>query len=323
MSEFNRNYGPPLIVLLGIAVMIGLAAIRQHYGQPPNSNYSTQHNHGVSSPSTAPVVVLSRKQSPSRANPYSSRAEYRQEKDLQAQRHMAKGTIWIAVFTVLMTLITGMGVILIGRTLKATNKGLRYMRETLTQAEKTTDAANRTVDVTREIGAAELQPYPIIKSGGRVKIHNSATGMAFVVEVPIMNGGKSPMYDVKVRLDVYLWQGGPNVPPQANKIPEPALAEFACLAPDDVAVYPAQTAGTRDYISAVFNNEADWDSDGDSLSLAIECTVISKDWHGQPVRTFSAWMAAKSPVNLKDYPPFNFEVELYHPRTNLERPAYL
>jgi hypothetical protein len=86
------------------------------------------------------------------ANPHekANRDEYRAERDLIAQQDMA---FWAAG----MFFATLAGVILIYRTLLEAERTSVYARKALKEAQKTTAAANRTVDETTRLGNLQLE----------------------------------------------------------------------------------------------------------------------------------------------------------------------
>lgn len=125
------------------------------------------------------------------ANEVPERQEWREEQDLYAQRQMAKWAFWMLVVTAMGVAVTGLGVWLIGRTLKSTEDGLTIMRATLREAEQATDAAKGAVDVTRDIGRKQVRAYVSLESGSY-----SMDDKALRMNLTFRNHGQSPARDV-------------------------------------------------------------------------------------------------------------------------------
>lgn len=119
------------------------------------------------------------------------REEDREIRDLEAQTNMAywaKLMFWAALVTVILTAI---GVILIRRTLHYTAEAAQFAAATLKEAENTTAAAIETVEVTRDLGRAQVRAYVGIKHC-EIKIADGrARGTLLVV-----NSGQTPAHMV-------------------------------------------------------------------------------------------------------------------------------
>ena len=103
--------------------------------------------------------------------------------DLRAQQDMA---FWAAALFISSTTLTAIGIWLLYMTLSAT-------QQTLIEAGKTTDAANRTIEETRRIGEAQVRAYL------------SCTGASFIISgqmcklgIDIQNFGQSPAREATV-----------------------------------------------------------------------------------------------------------------------------
>lgn len=76
----------------------------------------------------------------------------RSEYDLSAQQDMGDWAFWLLWVSVTSVAMTAVGVVFVWRT-------LLYTRDALVEARSATVAANRTIDVTREIGQSQTRAY--------------------------------------------------------------------------------------------------------------------------------------------------------------------
>lgn len=116
----------------------------------------------------------------------SERANHRAQKDLKAQRYMA---IWAFVMAL-------SGIITVG----ITGAGLYWLRRTFIQTQGAVTAANAAVEVTREIGEAQVRAYIGIagaefKNGGGLAL---GVGDELNCEIMLKNFGNSPPYISKI-----------------------------------------------------------------------------------------------------------------------------
>ncbi len=124
------------------------------------------------------------------------------EYDLKAQQDMAEWAFGMLIVTCWLAGITLLGVLFVWRTLSAT-------KQTLIEAEKTTAAAVKTYETTRDIGEAQVRAY--------VYCENAAfeiTKNELKVFVVIRNAGQSPAINVSIEggLDMYILGGHPERP---------------------------------------------------------------------------------------------------------------
>lgn len=133
---------------------------------------------------TADAIPFIRDFQGTNTDPKAERDEWRKEKDLQAQRDMAYwsgGLFWVAFFTLW---VTGAGVYVVARTLKAT-------RDAVDSANEATKAAHDTNEITRTFGHTQLRAYVSV-SGQELNFENG-----FPVPIITMkNFGNTPAVDV-------------------------------------------------------------------------------------------------------------------------------
>lgn len=122
------------------------------------------------------------------------RQEEREIRDLNAQMEMAlwaKRMTWATVAGILLTFV---GLVLIGLTLRYTKKAAEHSASMVEEAQHATKAAEETVKVTREIGQAQVMAYlnveycHIIKTGAN----------EFGLHVGFKNSGQTPARNVTV-----------------------------------------------------------------------------------------------------------------------------
>lgn len=132
---------------------------------------STQGVEGYS-PNTMPAASGGIHQP--KANPNPERDEWRSEQDLKAQTDMSKWAFWMLITSVAMAALSAVGIFLIVDTLKETRSA--------------TAAANRAIDVSREIGRKQAKAYLSFKGGCWWVEH----GLIALIEIHIKNTGQSP-----------------------------------------------------------------------------------------------------------------------------------
>lgn len=117
------------------------------------------------------------------------RQEHREIADLQAQQDMAvwaklmTWATWVGVF------LTAVALLLIWRTLHHTRVASQAAVAAVIEAEKT-------VEITRQIGMAQVRAYVAIINA---VIHEFAVGKVPFVRVQIKNGGQSPAYGLRAK----------------------------------------------------------------------------------------------------------------------------
>lgn len=122
--------------------------------------------------------------------------------DLQQQRAMAFWAKIAALAAVFSASATGFGVFLIWRTLLAT-------QATLSEAKSATAAANRTADITRQIGEDNLRAHVLVTWDG-TQIHKSDAGWTIQVPVEAMSAGVLPARSVRTTMRAIFveWETG-------------------------------------------------------------------------------------------------------------------
>ena len=133
----------------------------------------------------------------------------RDDADLRAQQSMAVWAFWMFIASGLGVLLTGVGVYLIWRTLIYTRDAASHAGEAVVEAKSATKAAQDAVDVTREIGEAQVRAYLLCRSA-RYRINKG--GLSATLE--LANAGQSPASDVAIigTAHVHSVGGRPSLP---------------------------------------------------------------------------------------------------------------
>jgi len=129
------------------------------------------------------------------------RRDQRERADLEAQEEMAfwaEGMFWATAAAVL---LTGIGIVLIWRTLLHNRRAAEASRQMVKEARTATeaaveaaDAAKDTVEVTSDIGRKQLRAYVGIAAIGISKLDQKPV----VCDVMIQNFGQTPAYEFRV-----------------------------------------------------------------------------------------------------------------------------
>lgn len=106
----------------------------------------------------------------------------RSENDLQQQSDMARWAFWMMVASGFSVLVTAIGIF--------------YIRMTLDQTVSANKAANRAVDVTREIGNLQLRPH-VFCASAKV-IFKSGGGNTGMLRIGLVNFGETPAKQIEV-----------------------------------------------------------------------------------------------------------------------------
>jgi len=120
------------------------------------------------------------------------RQDNREKDDLEAQQNMAFWAKFMFWATVAAVIVTGMGVALVGFTLRHTRRAADYAGDMVKEAKLTTAAANETISVTRDIGQKQARAYVGI---GTVTVKMNDDGIIGAV-VEIENTGQTPALNV-------------------------------------------------------------------------------------------------------------------------------
>lgn len=156
-----------LIVVLAVPVWMGYSETHRDERENARAHYEQVRFTDCLSPDWSNASTCLKE---AIASEYDQTAEYY---DLKAQQDMAK-------WSLLMFGITAIGVGYIAMTLHAT-------RSTLKEAERTTAAANRTVDETRRIGEAQVRAY-LTYENARFQYGGDEARLSFEIH----NSGQSP-----------------------------------------------------------------------------------------------------------------------------------
>lgn len=105
-------------------------------------------------------------------NPHPDRAEWRDERDLQAQLDMAEWAMWMAIISAVSILITGIGIIYVARTLRTSQETVRLMGVT---AER------------------QLRAYVAVSTA---TIEGASLGVVPQATITLRNAGQTPAYNL-------------------------------------------------------------------------------------------------------------------------------
>jgi hypothetical protein len=227
----------------------------------------------------------------------SDAAEQREISDLQAQQQMAWWTLWIFVATATAVVLTGIGVLLIWRTLYHTRRAADFTKGMLTEAEKTTaaamratEAAERQIDVSRAAMIAEQRAWMKISEirwTSGLKRVNGAFSISFLVKAK--NIGKTPARscDLDISVGPAQWPLGFGTGSSIWKEPEVDSRFGSVVFPADEITQEFESAISIEDINKLLeiSNEKRWSY----LEVHISCvynTVFDDEKH-MTVRRFN------------------------------------
>lgn len=125
----------------------------------------------------------------------------RHQESLSIQSTMKWIAILMAIIAFVQTCIIGLGTVLLRRTLKETSKA--------TEAAKlAAHSADKTIEVTREIGSLQLRPYLVISqisninAGPLTRLSQSESREGLQLSATINNAGLTPAYKIRVALKI-------------------------------------------------------------------------------------------------------------------------
>lgn len=199
MSDGNWYSKPEFIVLVS-TVLVGAFVIflKSGYGpsQRPNqwyeaSQYADRANQRIAVECLQEEVAARLKCANEIEATY--REQHTSERDLSAQQYMAIWAFLMAVASIGALAITWIGIV--------------YIRRTLDQTIAATEAAQSAVQVTREIGEAQVRAYITIKSC-EIIFNKDENVASFNFEVE--NTGQSPAMKVRVPFRAFLKVPGQN-----------------------------------------------------------------------------------------------------------------
>jgi len=116
----------------------------------------------------------------------------RAERDLRAQEEMAQWAFWMFISSAASVVLTFFALLAIVRTLVHTKRAADSAEGMLDEASATTVAANETIEVTRDIGQAQVRAYLGLEMAGGVV----EEGKPLLFHIKITNHGQSPAINV-------------------------------------------------------------------------------------------------------------------------------
>lgn len=129
---------------------------------------------------------------------YRQAADEREIEDLNAQKEMAWSTYWMLVATAFAVFLTGVGVLLIWRTLHHTRRAADYASSMLDEARKTTSAAMEAVGVERAwVIHDDYRIFEVVQGGANGVTINHSIGL----QISVRNAGRSPAINFRPHLD--------------------------------------------------------------------------------------------------------------------------
>ena len=187
MFKLNRNYGPPLVALIGISLFLVLAGLHNH-------KHEGEPYYGAPKQEYRKPPVLSAVPTPS-SNPKPNRKEWREETDLNAQRDMAQWAFW-------MFIVSGTGVV-VGVL------GLALIRETLVATRATNDSF-------RESSSKELRAYVGVEPVPEKTIveidlsEDQPLDVDVIFVIKITNYGQTPAQNLRYTGNITFGPHGPD-----------------------------------------------------------------------------------------------------------------
>jgi len=183
-----RSYRLPAIAIVGLALLAAFIWWLVERQNERESAYRASYQQYQETKRDLPPGVAIENQR-SVPDPKSYREEWRSEHDLDAQRDMADWTFFMLVASSAGVLVTAIGVIYVALTLRETRAAVR-------EAEAATKAAEAAVDVTRDVGIAQIRAYvAITKFVFRVSPNNKPC-----FEIMFANAGQSPTRNIEIRI---------------------------------------------------------------------------------------------------------------------------
>ena len=184
--SFYQRFGPPIIVVIAVAVMLAIAGQSQYHEPEPNSgSYTTSPDSEFGH--NALIQAIKSIGPPFNNVVGPDNRDETNEYNLQAQR-------WLVWFSGLMVFLTFIGVLLIRGTLIET-------RRMLLEARSATKAAEEAVSTTREIGQQQSRAYMVAQDFKLIfeRIGNSNTGGFFSarMDFSFKNCGLTPAFNMR------------------------------------------------------------------------------------------------------------------------------
>lgn len=182
MLERYRNYGPPVLVFCAVALLLALSGLTKYYQSGKGCQPGVQNGDQSCQKITQDPVFSYRPP----AEKYPSRQEWREEKDLQAQRQMSQWALWMVGISIT-------GTILIFLTLLETRNVLKETERTNDIADSNAKAAWAAVAGAKEDAEKARRPY-IIYDTAKIDEWTVSDGKrkGWSVDVTFKNCGQSP-----------------------------------------------------------------------------------------------------------------------------------
>jgi hypothetical protein len=180
MSSSNRLPYPLFGTGLAIILMVVVGALLARHNPDAQRAKATSSQERKIPPDKGPETGPARASTTPKPNPHPNRQEWRSERDLQAQREMAKWTLVAALAAV-----GGIGVGILG---------LKLVYDTLQETKSAVEVAERGIVAAERpwvsIRIAKVGPITFDKKNGQTKLRFELT-----------NFGKSPALNVEVRCE--------------------------------------------------------------------------------------------------------------------------
>lgn len=210
----SRSYWLSAITVIGLALLAALIwALKERHDQRENAYRSSYEQYQYTKGDQVPGAAIDGKRSV--ANPKSYREEWREEKDLQAQRDMSEWAFYMMVFSLGGVIVTAIGVVYIACTLRATRAAVEEARNMTRVAANTLRLMS---DAERAYVTMSHEP-PGLKF---LEQSNPAAIDCPTFVIRVANYGRTPatVTDVHLQLD---WFGKKNPPPNqpVYRIDEP------------------------------------------------------------------------------------------------------
>lgn len=217
-----RDWLPHPLAGTAAVIAIGLLGIALHnnYGKPHDGDAAYQEAASCAACGAGIAPVVSRYTPP--PEPYPERKEWREERDLQAQRDMAKYSLLMMVAAFASVGTAFYGVVLLKQTLDATRKMAFDASQATAATVVAANAARQGNAITQQALKAEQRPWIAVNivadSPLRWEDGSGLVGFNFVVR----NFGKTPARNVQVFAKMYVTGG-------SNKIPRVEQIQFSDL----------------------------------------------------------------------------------------------
>lgn len=225
----SRSYWLPVIAAIGLALAgtVDARPIGEHQGHRKGTTdaQTIPSTGAVPGPSIAfqnGVERIARALEAANNEQPSAKEKQDAQDNLNAQQNMATWAFWMFVVGAVEAILTGAGVLLVWRTLKASWAAAR-------EAKRAADAANTSIEVTREIGQKQVRAYLHCLESNYV-----LSGPDITLWPIVKNTGQSPATRISISAQAYVWVKG-NDDNLSLKISEPRTCGVAPVAGGEAA----------------------------------------------------------------------------------------